>query len=90
MIVGASPALEAANGAFMFPDVYADEAGSSVGIVIMDHVHAEARDQLRKLLEEHTALKCNELLSEDHRLGHIGKTIVKSAEYLSQGKQAYT
>ena len=86
MIVGASPALEAANGAFMFPDVYADEPGSSIGIVLMDHVHSEAREQLRKLLEEHTALKCNELLSEDERLGSIGKTIVKGAEYLSKGK----
>lgn len=85
LIVGASPALEAANGAFMFPDVYAVEPGASIGIVLMEHVHSEARDQLRKLLDEHTALKCNELLSEDQRLGTIGKGIVKGAEYLAKG-----
>ena len=35
LIPGASPVLEAGNGAFMFPDVYGDD-GSCVGLVLAD------------------------------------------------------
>ncbi len=38
LIPGASPALEAANGAFMFPDCYAEDAGGAVGVVLADDV----------------------------------------------------
>ena len=41
LIPGASPVLEAGNGAFMFPDVYEEENSegepSAVGIVIADN-----------------------------------------------------
>ena len=50
MIPGASPVLEAGNGAFMFPDVYADDPGAAIGVVIAESVDAEVREQLRKLL----------------------------------------
>ena len=39
LIPGASPVLEASNGAFMFPDVYADDTqGAAIGIVLADEV----------------------------------------------------
>ncbi len=43
LIPGASPALEAANGAFMFPDCYAEDAGGAVGVVIADDVQQVRR-----------------------------------------------
>ncbi|XP_059089263.1 spartin-like [Tigriopus californicus] len=85
LIPGASPVLEAANGAFMFPDVYSSESGSSVGIVLAPEVPSNIRDQLRELLDTYTALKSQTLLPEDQRLGTIGKTLVKGAEYVNKG-----
>ena len=87
LIPGASPVLEAANGAFMFPDVYTDETGAAVGLVISDEVEPAVRDQLRDVLTQFTALKTDDPLPEDQRLGRIGKTLVKGAEYLSQGME---
>ena len=53
LIPGASPVLEASNGAFMFPDVYADDTnGAAIGIVLADEVEQATRDHLRKLLDE--------------------------------------
>eukprot|EP00095_Tigriopus_kingsejongensis_P011357 maker-scaffold444_size168727-snap-gene-0.33 protein:Tk11357 transcript:maker-scaffold444_size168727-snap-gene-0.33-mRNA-1 annotation:"spartin-like isoform x1" len=85
LIPGASPVLEAANGAFMFPDVYSTDTGSSVGIVLASEVPSNIRDQLRELLDQYTALKSQTLLPEDQRLGTIGKTMVKGAEYFNKG-----
>merc|ERR1712018_1068914 len=52
LIPGASPVLEAGNGAFMFPDVYGQDEGSSVGIVLVDgspfNIDGEAQIQLAK------------------------------------------
>ena len=88
LIPGASPVLEAANGAFMFPDVYADqdgESGAAVGIVLVDQVGQETRDQLRKLLDQLTALKSEVQLPKDQQLGTIGSALVKGAELVNKG-----
>lgn len=87
LIPGASPALEAANGAIMFPDVYADQSGSAIGLVLADDVPQEAREQLHKLLEEYTMLKSEEKLPRDQQLGTIGKALVKGAELLCKGME---
>jgi hypothetical protein len=86
LIPGASPVLEAGNGAFMFPDVYADDtSGSSIGIVLADEVDQATRDQLRKLLDDTTALKSLEQLPKDQQLGTIGRSLVKGAELFNKG-----
>jgi len=85
LIPGASPVLEAANGAFMFPDVYADDTnGAAIGIVLADTVEQAARDQLRQLLDQLTALKSNPQ-DPDQRLGAIGSALVKGAELVNRG-----
>ena len=85
LIPGASPVLEAANGAWMFPDVYADSPGASIGIVLADDIDQEIRDKLRIILAEHTALQSNTQLPEDQQLGTIGKALVTGAEYACKG-----
>merc|ERR1711993_65815 len=56
LIPGASPVLEAGNGAFMFPDVYGQDEGSSVGIVIVDgspfNIDGAAQEQLAAVLQD--------------------------------------
>jgi hypothetical protein len=88
LIPGASPVLEAGNGAFMFPDVYGDTTSSSVGIVIADdsafNIDNEAQTQLAKLLDELTAFKREEQLANDQRLGKIGKSLLWGAEKLGK------
>ena len=85
LIPGASPVLEASNGAFMFPDVYADDAnGAAIGIVLADEVDQATRDQLRKLLDELTALKSNPQ-EPDQRLGTVGTVLVKGAQLVNKG-----
>jgi len=85
LIPGASPVLEASNGAFMFPDVYADDTqGAAIGIVLADEVEQATRDQLRKLLDELTALKSNPQ-EPDQRLGAVGTVLVKGAELVNKG-----
>jgi len=85
LIPGASPCLQAENGALMFPDIYSDLPDCSVGLVLMDGVSEEIRADLVNLLAQHTALKSQTLLPPDQRLGSIGSAIVKGAEYLAQG-----
>merc|ERR1711881_569480 len=47
LVPGASPCLQAENGAIMFPDIYSEQSGSSVGLVLVDGlVSDEARAQL--------------------------------------------
>ena len=96
LIPGASPVLEAGNGAFMFPDVYgAEEEGAAVGIVIADdtpfNVEGEAQAALSKILDETTAKALKrETVDEvdpDLKLGKIGKTLVKSAQMLTKGME---
>ena len=48
-MAGASPCLQAENGALMFPDVYSDQAGSSVGLVLTNLVTDEERATLSNL-----------------------------------------
>jgi len=85
LIPGASPCLQAENGALMFPDIYSDLPDCSVGLVLVDGISEEIRSDLVNLLAQHTALKSQTLLPPDQRLGSIGSAIVKGAEYLAQG-----
>ncbi len=90
LIPGASPALEAANGAFMFPDVYADTAAtgfSAVGLVLPDDLPEEARAELRRLLTDLTALETRPQLPDDQQLGKIGRALVTSAGVVCQGME---
>jgi len=85
LVKGASPCLEAENGALMFPDMYSEVAGASVGLVLSEHVSQEQRDQLISVLGQHTALKSHNLLPPDQQLGAVGSALVKGAELVSQG-----
>jgi len=85
LIPGASPCLQAENGALMFPDIYSDLPDCSVGLVLVDGISEDIRADLVNLLSQHTALKSQTLLPPDQRLGSIGSAIVKGAEYLAQG-----
>merc|ERR1711872_265015 len=85
LITGASPCLQAENGAVMFPDIYSELPDCSVGLVLTESVSEDTRKQLIAVLEKHTALKSQTLLPPDQRLGAIGSALVKGAEYLSQG-----
>ena len=81
-----SPVLKDGNGTSMLLDDNSEQPGSSVGIVIADHnVEDEAHSLLAQQLTKLTALKCDEPLPEDQRLGKIGKTMVKGAEQVSKG-----
>ena len=88
LVPGASPCLQAENGAIMFPDIYSDTPNSSVGIVLLDDVPADVRSQLLALLDQQTALQTKPLLPPDQRLGTLGKALVKGAELVSQGSGA--
>merc|ERR1712045_235576 len=85
LIQGASPCLQAENGAIMFPDIYSDLPNSSVGLVLTETVSPDQRAQLISLLESLTALKSQTLLPPEQRLGALGSSIVKGAELLAQG-----
>jgi len=85
LIPGASPCLQAENGAIMFPDIYSDLPNSSVGLVLTESVSQDQRNQLMSLLEKLTALKSQTLLPPEHQLGALGASIVKGAELLAQG-----
>jgi len=85
LIQGASPCLQAENGAIMFPDIYSDLPNSSVGLVLTEAVTPDQRAQLISLLESLTALKSQTLLPPEQRLGALGSSIVKGAELLAQG-----
>merc|ERR1711988_208956 len=82
---GASPCLQAENGAIMFPDIYSELPNSSVGLVLTEVVSPDQRQQLMTLLERLTALKSQTLLPPDLQLGVLGASIVKGAELLAQG-----
>merc|ERR1712038_1862244 len=85
LIQGASPCLQAENGALMFPDIYSDLPNSSVGLVLTEAVSPEQTAQLVSLLDSLTALKSQTLLPPEQRLGALGSSIVKGAELLAQG-----
>jgi hypothetical protein len=85
LVAGASPALLAENGAIMFPDVYSDNHNSSVGLVVLDTVPAETKQQLMTHLEQLTALQTRPQLPAEHQLGSLGTSIVKGAELLAEG-----
>ena len=70
----------------MFPDIYSEMSGSSVGLVLVDGlVSDEARAQLLSLLQQHTALKTSQQLPADQQLGKVGSSIVWGAEKLAVG-----
>ena len=46
LIQGASPCLQAENGAIMFPDIYSELPNSSVGLVLTEAVSPDQRQQL--------------------------------------------
>ena len=85
LLSGASPCLQAENGAIMFPVIYSDMPDSSVGLVLVEGVSEQSRAQLMSILDEYTALKSQTLLPPDQQLGAIGSAIVRGAEYISQG-----
>jgi spartin len=85
LIQGASPCLQAENGAIMFPDIYSDIPNNSVGLVMTESVSPDQRQQLMSLLERLTALKSQTLLPPEQQLGALGATIVKGAELMAQG-----
>lgn len=86
LVPGASPCLQAENGAIMFPDIYSETSGSSVGLVLVEGLVSEPdRTQLLALLEQHTALRTQTQLPEDQQLGRVGSSIVWGAEKLAEG-----
>ena len=46
LIPGASPCLQAENGAIMFPDIYSDLPDCSVGLVLVEEVEDDTRKEL--------------------------------------------
>jgi len=90
LIPGASPVLEAGNGAFMFPDVYGDD-GSCVGLVLADdspfNIDGEAQSQLANILDELTALKKEVPAVNEQNLGKIGSALLKGAQVVSKGME---
>jgi len=82
----ASPCLQSENGAIMFPDIYSDtNVGSSVGLVLTENVTESERIRLMEVLSEYTALRTQNLLPPDQRLGKVGSVIMRGAELVSQG-----
>ena len=84
LVPGASPCLQAENGAIMFPDIYSDLPNSAVGLVLIDDVAPEIRTELIAMLQQHTAFK-GEPQVQDYQLGVLGSSIVKGAEVLTKG-----
>merc|ERR1712024_329805 len=90
LVPGASPCLQAENGAIMFPDIYSEQSGNSVGLVLVEGlVSEEARAQLLALLQEHTALKTSQQLPADQQLGKVGSSIVWGKEHGEEHRKEY-
>jgi len=85
LIAGASPCLVAENGAIMFPDIYSDNPDTSVGLVLVDTVPDQQRQQLLEQLKQLTALEVKPQLAADQQLGRLGSSIVKGCEMLALG-----
>merc|ERR1739838_915153 len=83
LVPGTSPALLAENGAIMFPDIYSDQPGASVGLVLLESVGEQERGHLLHLLAQHAALQ--QKPKAGPQLGPLGSGIVKGAELLSKG-----
>jgi len=83
LVPGTSPALLAENGAIMFPDIYSDQPGGSVGLVLLESVGEQKRGHLLDLLAKHAALQ--QKPQAGPQLGALGSGIVKGAELLSKG-----
>jgi len=83
LVAGASPCLQAENGAIMFPDIYSETPDSSVGLVICDSVAPAVKEQLLSHLEQLTAYKSQPQLGAEHQLGALGSSIVKGCELLA-------
>jgi len=84
LVSGASPCLQAENGAIMFPDIYSEVPNSAVGLVLADDVPSEARTELISILQTYTAFKA-ETQVKDLQLGPLGSGLVKGAEIISKG-----
>jgi len=86
LVPGASPCLQAENGAIMFPDIYSELPGCSVGLVLVEGlVTPESKEHFLSLLEEHTVLKKTTQLPQEEQLGRVGGAIVWGAEKLAEG-----
>jgi len=85
LVPGASPCLQAENGAIMFPDIYSETPDSSVGLVVSDSCDPAVRQQLLSHLEQLTAYKSQPQLGPEHQLGALGSSIVKGCEMLASG-----
>merc|ERR1712003_440770 len=85
LVPGASPCLQAENGAIMFPDIYSETPDSSVGLAISDSCEPAVRQQLLTHLEQLTAYKQLPQLGPEHQLGALGSSIVKGCELLASG-----
>merc|ERR1719309_1779778 len=89
LLAGASPCLQAENGAIMFPDIYAEVPNSAVGLVLLDDVPSETKTELLTILQEYTAFKA-ELQVSEHQLGTLGSGIVKGADLITKGLELGT
>merc|ERR1712107_209458 len=73
LVPGASPCLQAENGAIIFPDIYSEQSGCSVGLVLVDglvavlvlhHLHAV----LLQVVAEHLGVRLQPIV--DCAVGH--------------------
>lgn len=91
LVPGKSPVLHASFGGYMFPDLEATKAGSSVGIVIPEAVTQTDRDILESLLSElTTAFKTQEQVEEEYKeyrefTSNVASGLVKGAEVVGRG-----
>merc|ERR1711872_1090640 len=74
LIAGASPCLQAENGAIMFPDIYSELPDCSVGLVLPESVSEDTRKQLIAHLEQLTAFQTKPQLGDDQQLGKVGSS----------------
>lgn len=89
---GKSPVLHSGFGAYIFPDVAANQTDSSVGLILPSELDQSSRDLFEALLVELTAFKKEKLqpfLSDTERKDRmsykISQGIVAGAEFLSEG-----
>ncbi|KAK9871343.1 hypothetical protein WA026_011609 [Henosepilachna vigintioctopunctata] len=94
LVPGASPCFRTEFGAFIFPDIYSNEEGASIGIILPPETDATVYNLLENILhgivghQLDSNLHFNtpeELEKEEDLSGKISDVIVKGAWYLSWG-----
>ncbi|KAL3279737.1 hypothetical protein HHI36_017245 [Cryptolaemus montrouzieri] len=94
LVPGASPCFRTEYGAFIFPDIYSNEQGASVGIILPSETDAEVYDLLENILhgivghQSDSNLHFNRIAESEEEQGlseTISKSIVTGAWYLSWG-----